>query len=66
MAAGGGSSRVTMREGDRFRARDEMPSTEGLDIYASPFSLFVKLTKLQTLIAKLLDMCFLDFFFINI
>ena len=40
-----------------------MPSAEGLDIYGSPSPLFAKLTKLQSLIAKPLDMCFLDIFF---
>jgi len=39
-----------------------MPSAEGLGIYASPFPLFAKLTKLQSPIAKPLDMYFLDIF----
>jgi len=46
----------------RFRARDAMPSAEGLDIYASPFPLFAKLTKLQSPIAKPLNMYFLHIF----
>ena len=60
--AEGGSSRATTHGGDGFRARDAMPSAEGLGIYASPSPLFAKLTKLQSPIAKPLDRCFLDFF----
>jgi len=52
LAAGGESSHATRRGGDGFRARDGMPSAEGLDIYASLSTLFAKLTKLQSLIAK--------------
>ena len=62
LTAGGGSSRATTRGGDGFRARDAMPSAEGLGIYANPFPLFAKLTKLQSTIVKTVGYVFLDFF----
>ena len=39
-----------------------MPSVNRFGIYVNLSSLFVKLTKLQSLNAKPLDKCFLDFF----
>ena len=62
LAAGGGSSCATTRGGDRFRARDAMPSTEGLDIHASSSPLFAKLTNCKAQLSNRWIDIFLDFF----
>jgi len=53
---------VTTRGGDRFRARDAMSSTEGLDIHASSSPLFAKLTNCKAQLSNRWIDIFLDFF----
>ena len=53
---------MTTRGGDRFRARDAMSSTEGLDIHASSSPLFAKLTNCKAQLSNRWIDIFLDFF----